>query len=111
MSKDAYFEMCEALGSEPLEEEIPVDMEDFPPDVQQAFNIYYMLKDCWDSMGGGYLGKDMSNIFQFFDLYNIDGPDRLFSLSLIQHMDYIRSSIVSEKLNASRKQKPSSKKA
>lgn len=110
MTKDAYFEMCEVLGSEPLEEEIPIELEDFPQGVQQAFSIYFVLRDCWDSMGGSYLGKDMSNVFQFFDLYEIDGPDRLYILSLIQHMDYIRSSMISEKLNAAHK-KPSSKKA
>ena len=109
MNKDAYFEMCEALGNEPIEEEIPVDMDDFPEAIQQAFTIYFMLKDCWDSMGGSYLGKDMSNLFQFFDLHDIATPDRLYTLNMIQHMDFIRSTIVSEKLDASRK--PSSKKA
>ena len=110
MTKDAYFEMCEALGAEPLDEEIPVELDDFPEGVQQAFNIYFILKDCWDSMAGSYLGKDMSNIFQFFDLYEVDTPDRLYILSLIQHMDYVRSSMVHEKLETSKK-KPSSKKA
>lgn len=103
--------MCEALGSEPIEEEIPVEMSDFPDLVQQTFSIYFMLQDCWDSMGGSYQGKDMSNLFQFFDLYNIESADRLYMLSLMQHMDYTRSSMIHDKLNASRNQKPSSKKA
>ena len=77
MTKDRYFEMCEALGSEPEESEIPIDMEDFPEEVQQAFQIYYLLKDNWDTMGGNYLGKDTSTLFNFFDLYDIEKPKSL----------------------------------
>lgn len=103
MTKEAYFEMCEALGSDPIESEIPVDMEDFPQEVQEAFSLYYQLKDNWDSMGGSYLGKDTSSLFNFFDLYNTEKPDQLFILSLIQHMDYIRSKMISDKLKTTKK--------
>jgi hypothetical protein len=109
MSKDHYYEMCEALGSEPIEEEIPIEITDFPQEVQEAFTMYYMLKDMWDSMGGGYMGKDTSTLFNYFDLYEIEKPDRLFIISIIQHIDYARGKVISNKLNASRK--PSSKKA
>lgn len=108
MTKDRYFEMCEALGSEPVESEIPVDMEDFPDEVQQAFQIYYLLKDIWDTMGGNYLGKDTSTLFDFFDLYEIEKPNRLLIVSLIQHMDAARSKLISQKQKA---KEPSSKKA
>lgn len=108
MTKDRYFEMCEALGSEPIEDEIPVDLEDFPEEVQQAFQIYYLLKDIWDTMGGNYLGKDTSTLFNFFDLYEIEKPNRLLIVSLIQQMDYARSKLISTKQKA---KEPSSKKA
>jgi len=108
MTKEHYFEMCEALGSEPEESEIPIDMEDFPEEVQQAFQIYYLLKDNWDTMGGNYLGKDTSTLFNFFDLYDIEKPNRVLILSLIQQMDYARSKLISQKQKA---KEPSSKKA
>lgn len=108
MTKEHYFEMCEALGSEPVESEIPVDMEDFPEEVQQAFQIYYLLKDIWDTMGGNYLGKDTSVLFQFFDLYDIEKPNRLLIVGLIQQMDYARSKLISQKQKS---KEPSSKKA
>lgn len=107
MTKERYFEMCEALGSEPLESEIPIDLEDFPEEVQQAFQIYYLLKDIWDTMGGNYLGKDTSTLFNFFDLYDIEKPNRLFIVNLIQQMDYARSKLISTKQKA---KEPSSKK-
>ena len=63
MTKEAYFEMCDMLGSEPIEEEIPLELDDFPELVQQAFVIYGMLSDIWEGMSGSYLGKDYSLLF------------------------------------------------
>jgi hypothetical protein len=100
MSKDAYFEMCEMLNQEPLESEIPVDMDDFPVMVQQTLTIYSMLEDRWDTMGGGYLGKNYSNIFDFFKLYEVDNSESLLMLEFLQHIDAVRSKIVAEKIKA-----------
>lgn len=106
MTKDRYFELCEALGTEPIDSEIPVDFEDFPAEVQRAFSMYNMLKDNWDSMGGGYLGKDISMLFNIFDLYEIEKPDKLFIISMIQHMDIIRGKIISDKIKANKNAPP-----
>lgn len=100
MTKDSYFEMCEMLGQEPIEEEIPVDLNDFPALVQQCFSIYGTLEDRWDSMGGGYLGKNYSNLFELFNLYNIEDIERLLAIEFLQHMDSVRAKIVSEKIKA-----------
>lgn len=103
MTKDTYFEMCEALGTEPIDSEIPIEMDDFPLEVQEAFNMYFTLKDMWDSMGGNYLGKDYGLLFKYFDLYETEKADRLFIISLIQRMDYIRSSMINEKMSNNKK--------
>lgn len=100
MTKETYFEMCEMLGEEPIEAEIPVDPNDFPPLVQQCLTIYSLLEDRWDSMGGGYLGKNYSIIFNFFELYEVDSIESLLMLEFIQHIDAIRSKIVAEKIKA-----------
>lgn len=92
--------MCEALGSDPIEDEIPVELNDFPPLVQTAFSIYYMLRDIWDPMGGNYMGKDTSVLFEFFRLFELEHQERLLVLSLIQQMDSIRSKIIAEKQKA-----------
>lgn len=107
MTKDTYFEMCEALGSEPIDSEIPVEMEDFPHEVQQAFNLYFMLRDQWDTMGGSYLGKDTSTLFQFFELYGIEKHDQLLIIDLVQHMDYTRRKSINDRKPSNKK--PSSK--
>jgi hypothetical protein len=60
MSKDAYFEMCEMMGSEPKDEEIPIEFNDLPDVVQQALEIYGFLPDRWEGMSATFLGKDYS---------------------------------------------------
>lgn len=100
MTKESYFEMCEMLGQEPLEEEIPVDPSDFPVLVQQMLTIYGLLEDRWDSMGGGYLGKNYSTVFDFFKLYEIEESEQILVLELLQHVDVVRSKIIAEKIKA-----------
>jgi hypothetical protein len=101
MSKDAYFEMCEMLNQEPIEEEIPVEIGDFPDLVQQCFVVYGILPDCWDSMGGGYMGKDYAIVFNLFQVYDItDSSEVLLSLDFLQHMDSIRQKLIAEKIKA-----------
>jgi hypothetical protein len=101
MTKDAYFEMCEALGEEPLEHEIPVEVSDFPDLVQQCFVLYSILSDNWDSMGGGYLGKDYSIVFNLLQVYNITDPHEIvLCLDFLQHMDGVRQKLIAEKIKA-----------
>lgn len=101
MTKDAYFEMCDMLKQEPVDEEIPIEMGDFPELVQQCFVVYNILPDNWDSMGGGFMGKDYSIVFNLFKVYAITDPaEVLLCMDFLQHMDGVRQKIVSEKLKA-----------
>jgi len=98
MTKDSYFEMCEVLGSEPVEEEIPVELDDFPDLVQQCFYIYSMLTDTWDPMGGNYLGKNYQIVFELLHLYKIEEAEALLAVEFLNDMDQIRSELISEKI-------------
>ena len=101
MTKDTYFDMCEQLGQEPIEEEIPMDLSDFDEFVQQCFLIYRYLTDIWEPMGGSYLGKNYAIVFELMNVYRIDhGGDRLLTLEILQMMDSIRSKIISDKQKA-----------
>jgi len=91
MTREQYFEMCEALGSEPLEEEIPVEFEDLNPDLQAAFSIYQKLRDEWDTMNGVYLGKSFAGISDIFDILDIDADERRTTFDLINMIDKHRS--------------------
>ena len=100
MTKEQYFEMCEMLGTEPIDSDVPIEMEDFPDEVQQSFQIYYLLRDVWEGMSGTYMGKDMSSIFDFFRLYKIDSEDQLLTLNFIRQIDSVRSALFHEKQKA-----------
>jgi hypothetical protein len=97
MTKDAYFDMCEALGSEPLESEIPVEFDDFPLEVQQAFNAYRMLRDEWDTMSGTYLGKSLIGIKDVLEATEVDVSEQKFIIMLIRIIDAVRSEEVNNK--------------
>ncbi len=87
MTRDHYFEMCETLGSEPIDSEIPIELEDLPEVVQTAFSIYNMLHGEWEYMNGTYLGKNLQNIFKIFDLFQVDEEDRLLIYKVINIID------------------------
>lgn len=94
MTKDTYFEMCEALGTEPVESEIPVEIEDFPLEVQDAVNIYFRLRDEWDTMNGIYMGKSYAGLRDILDIYEIDHAERKYFLDWLSIMDSARSKAI-----------------
>jgi hypothetical protein len=96
MTRDQYFEMCEALGTEPVEEEIPVEMEDFPTEVQEAIGVYYKLRDEWDTFNGNYMGKSYVGLSDIFDILDIEKKDRKFILEWISVMDSTRHKIIND---------------
>ena len=97
MTKESYFEMCEMLGTEPKDEDIPVELEDFPLEVQQALNVYRMLRDEWDAMSGVYLGKSLIGITEIMDATEIDLADRKLTITLIRMIDSVRQEQINTK--------------
>ena len=92
--------MCELMGSQPVESEIPVEYDDFPIEVQQAFTVYRMLEDKWDSMSGMYLGKSLLGVKDLLEACEIDTEDYKFTISLIKIIDTVRSKEISKKQEA-----------
>jgi hypothetical protein len=92
-----YFEMCEALGTEPTESEIPVEFDDFPLEVQQAFNAYKMLRDEWDTMNGVYLGKSLIGVKDVLEATEVEISEHKFIIMLIRIIDSVRSDEINNK--------------
>lgn len=101
MSKQDYLDMCEQLGNEPIESEIPVEFDDFPLDVQQALNAYKFMRDEWDGMNGVYMGKSLTGITEIFQFCNIAPDDRLIVFQLIKIIDSIRQEDINSKKKSS----------
>lgn len=91
MTKDTYFEMCEMLGNPVVEADIPVEFDDFPLEMQQAFSVYRMLRDEWDTMNGNYLGKSLIGIKDVLEATEIEPPDQKFITALVRLIDDVRS--------------------
>ena len=98
MTKEAYFEMCETLGEEPIEENIPVEIEDFPYEVQEAFSIYSLLQDNWDGFSGSYQGKSFAGISELLDIFEVETEYRKFFIQLLYKIDSIRVKETNAKL-------------
>jgi hypothetical protein len=94
MTKEQYFEMCEALGSEPLSEEIPVEMDDFPIEIQEVFSVYYKLRDDWDYFAGIYKGKSYDGLVDILDILDIEKKNRKYLLEWIAVLDRFRSELI-----------------
>lgn len=84
MTRDRYIAMCEQLGKEPDENEIPPDWEDFPYIVQIAINTFNMLGDrVYPEIG--YVGKDYTNLSHYIEIYDIE--DKEFFLEILHWAD------------------------
>lgn len=103
MTKEQYYEMCEAIGAEPSEEEVPIDFSDFPEDVHLAFNLYSKIPDRWDPMSGTYLGKDLGCLE--FLMTTIGTEDKRTALEFIFMIDSVRQQFLLERQKRQAKEK------
>lgn len=90
MTKEQYLDLCEQLGNEPLAEEIPIELHEFPIEVQETLIIYKVLRDEWEFVAGSYLGKNLSNIFELFNAYGLKQEDHRLYYELISMIDSVR---------------------
>ena len=72
MDIDQYLLMCEQMGWEPKEEEIPVDPSSLPIESQQALVLLNALPDKWEGMNGVWLGKDYAGLADIMSIYQIE---------------------------------------
>ena len=78
MSIEQYFAMCDQMGWEPKEEEIPIDPSTLPIESQQALLLLNYLPDLWEGLKGTWLGKDYSGLLAIMDIYEIEDRKKVF---------------------------------
>lgn len=84
MTRDRYLDMCEQLGREPVESEIPPDWDDLPEIVQIAVNTFNMLGDrVYPEIG--YVGKDYTNLPHYLDVYGVE--EKEYFLEILNVLD------------------------
>lgn len=72
--------MCEQMGWEPDENQMPIDPSSLSLEVQQALILLNALPDIWDGMNGVWLGKDYSGLGAILDIYEVDDRRAVFDL-------------------------------
>ena len=84
MTRNKYLDMCEQLGKEPSDKEIPPDWDDFTELVRDAINTFNKLGDrVFPEIG--YVGKDYQNLKYFIDFYRVDDVE--FYLEVLSWLD------------------------
>ena len=79
--------ICEQLGQEPDPQKMPLELSDFPVEIQVAFFIFDLLEDRWEGMSGSYMGKNWQNIPYFFELYDVqDKKEMLYVMKMYEGM-------------------------
>ena len=84
MTRERYLELCEQMGNEPIEEEIPPSLEDFPEIVTHAVSTFNLLGDrVYPEIG--YVGKDYTNLNHYMEVYGVE--DKEFFLTILSWLD------------------------
>jgi len=92
--------LCEQLGNEPLEEEIPVEREDLYWETQEVFELYDLLSARWEGMSGSYLGKDLNLLPMLFDLYDVPIYIKKYALFIIPIIDHHVGNDIARKIKS-----------
>ena len=88
---------------------MPVTVDQYPLEVQQAFLIHDLLPDRWDGMSGSYFGKDMSALGSLLDIWEIE--DKRTIVYFIKHIEARKVNKINKELEQKRKAKERSSKA
>ena len=99
--------MCDQLGQEPKEEDMPPEIGGFPLEIQQAFVLHAMLPDRWDGASGAYMGKDWSPLKDLLDINEVD--DQKTVCFFLKHIE--SHSMMSINAELKRKQDASKRRA
>ena len=84
MTRDKYFTMKEQMEQEPIESEIPPDLNDFPEIVIDAISAFNLLGDrVYPEIG--YTGKDYTNLSHIMNIYGIE--DKEYFLEILHWLD------------------------
>ena len=79
MTRERYLELCEQMGNEPIDDEIPPDFDDLPDIMVYAVNTFNMMGDkVYADIG--YTGKDYTNVSHYIELYGIEDKEYFFQL-------------------------------
>lgn len=98
--------MCEMLGSEPIDEEIPIQRYDLTEETQAVFNLYDKLPSNWEGFSGNYMGKDLVLLPVLFKEYEVEKYLRRYAWDIIPIIDNYVAEDVAKKIKSKSKGAP-----
>lgn len=57
---------------------MPLELSEFPEEVQVAFFMFSLLPDHWEGMSGTYMGKYWDGLNYFFGIYEVENSKIIF---------------------------------
>jgi len=86
MTRERYFKMCEQMDKEPVSDEIPPDLEDFPELAVDALITFSCLGDrMYPDIG--YMGKDFTNLPYYLQVHNVQDRDLELFLEILTFLE------------------------
>jgi hypothetical protein len=80
MNQDQYILMCEQMGWEIDENQLPKDPSTLSIECQQALLLLNTLPDKWEGMSGTWMGKDYAGLEAILNIYEIVDRREVFEL-------------------------------
>jgi len=78
------------LGTEPNEEEFPIELDSLLEETRVAVIIHRTLKEEWAGVSGVYLGKSLQGIDTLFSIYEVNTSTyKKYVLYIINYIDHI----------------------
>ena len=91
MTRERYFKMCEQMGQEPKDDEIPPDLNDFPEIVSHALYTFANLGDrVYPDIG--YMGKDFTNLPFYLEIGGIEDKELFLEILVFLESRAIKQS-------------------
>jgi hypothetical protein len=95
------------LGSEPLDEEIPIERSDLYTETQLVLDLYDKLQAKWEGMSGQFLGKELMLLPVLFKEYKTPKYLRQYAWDIIPFIDNFVAEDVAAKIKRKSKGAPS----
>ena len=86
MTQERYFKMCEQMAKEPIEDEIPPDINDFPEIAVSALEVFSNLGNrVYADIG--FTGKDFTNLPFYMQIYKVPKEDTELFLEILTYLE------------------------
>lgn len=105
MTKETYYEMCEQMGTNPEDGEVPISYDELLTQTQKSLLLFEHCQDRWDSNNGSYLGKDLNNIEFLLNLLDVDKSSWLDTINMLNITINYRVTSVNKKIRSKAKRK------